>query len=85
MPTVFLDSICVTVFTLPCILSSSVSVPLYFVLRPEVFQLVGQQPLTQAVRLFSTVQHPVIQSVLVSDCSLPFLQSIVNKAVPLSC
>ena len=35
---------------------------LYFVLQPQVFQLVPWQPLTQVVQLFFTVQLPVIQS-----------------------
>ena len=43
-------------FVLPCTSSLTVFVPLYFVLRPQVFQLVPRQPLTQAVRLFFVVQ-----------------------------
>ena len=48
-------------FVLPCTLSLTVFVRLYFVLQPQVFQLVPRQPLTQVVRLFFTVQIPVIQ------------------------
>ena len=46
---------------LPCTLSLTVFVWLYFVLQPQVFQLVPWQPLTQVVRLFFTIQLPVIQ------------------------
>ena len=42
-------------FVLPCTLSLTIFV------QPQVFQLVPQQPLTQVVRLFFTVQLPVIQ------------------------
>ena len=48
-------------FVLPCTLSLTVFVRLYFVLRFQVLQLVLWQPLTQVVRLFSAVQLPVIQ------------------------
>ena len=48
-------------FVLPCTLSLTVFVRLYFVLQPQVFQLIPRQPLTQVVRLFSTIQLPVIQ------------------------
>ena len=48
-------------FVLPCTLSLTVFVRLYFVLQPQVFQLVPRQLLTRVVRLFFTVQLPVIQ------------------------
>ena len=43
-------------FALPCTLYLTVFVRLYFVLRPQVFQLVARQSLTQVVRLFLAVQ-----------------------------
>ena len=48
-------------FVLPCILSLTEFVRLYFVLRPQVFQLVFRQLLTEVVRLFFAVQLLVIQ------------------------
>ena len=43
--------------------------PLYFILRPQLSQLVPRHPFTKHVRLFFAVQHPVIQPVLVSNCN----------------
>ena len=43
---------------------------LYFVLRPQVYQLVPRQPLTQVVRLFFAVQlnSPIIQPLFSLHC-----------------
>ena len=56
-------------FVLPCTLSLTVFVRLYFVLRPQVFQLVPRQPLTRVV--FFAVQLPGIQPLF----SLPLFHS----------
>ena len=55
-------------FVLPCTLSLTVFVRLYFVLQPQVFQLVLRQPLTQVMGLFFTVQMPVIQPLFLFCC-----------------
>ena len=58
-------------FVLPCTLSLIEFVRLYFVLQPQVFQLVVRQPLTQVVLLFFIAQLPVIQPLF----SLPLFYS----------
>ena len=55
-------------FVLPCTLSLTEFVRLYFVLQPQVFQLVVRQPLTQVVGLFFAVQRPVIQLCFLFHC-----------------
>ena len=58
-------------FVLPCTLSLIEFVRLYFVLQPQIFQLVPRQPLTQVVLLFFIAQLPVIQPLF----SLPLFHS----------
>ena len=54
-------------FVLPCTLSLTVFVRLYFVLQTQVFQLIPRQRLTQVVRLFFAVQFPIIQPLFYSS------------------